>query len=130
MTKYCLFLMNFSNKELWAFTNSLTDNYLINKWDKKYILKQAFKDDFPDNFLNKPKKGFGVPVGDWLRGFLRKELLSYTNENLLKHQGIFNIDYTQKIVQNHVNLKEDNTFRVWCFFCFQKWYFNTFKKYT
>lgn len=117
----------FLNKELWAFTNSLPDNYLINKWDKKYILKQAFKDDFPDNFLNKPKKGFGVPVGDWLRGFLRKELLSYTNENLLKDQGIFNIDYTQKIVQNHVNLKEDNTFRVWCFFCFQNWYFNSYK---
>lgn len=114
----------FLNKELWAFTNTLPENYLINGWDKKHILKEAFKNEFPDDFLNKSKKGFGVPVGDWLRGFLKEELLSYTEKKELNDQGIFNIDYIQELVYNHINQKQDNTFRVWCFYCFQKWYFN------
>ena len=114
----------FLNKELWQFTNTLPDNYLINGWNKKYILKEAFKNDFPNDFLNKSKKGFGVPVGDWLRGFLKKELLHYIEDKLLNDQDIFNVDYTQKLVYNHLNQMEDNTFRLWCFYCFQKWYFN------
>jgi asparagine synthase (glutamine-hydrolysing) len=114
----------FLNKELWQFTNKLPENYLIRGWNKKHILKEAFKNDFPDNFLNKSKKGFGVPVGDWLRGFLKQELLSYTEKNVLIDQDLFNVDYIQRLVINHLDQKHDNTFKVWCFYCFQKWYFN------
>jgi len=112
----------FLNKELWNFTNSLPDNYLINGWNKKYILKQAFQDYFPDKFLESSKQGFGVPVGDWLRTILSKELKGYIDVNFLKRQNIFKIDFIIPLVKNHLDSKEDNTFRVWSFYCFQKWY--------
>lgn len=117
----------FLNKEIWNFTNQLPENYLINAWDKKHILKEAFKEYFPNNFLNKSKKGFGVPVGDWLRKDLRNELLSYIENNFLIKQGIFEVQNIQKIVHNHLNGKQDNTFRVWTFYCFQKWYHMTYE---
>jgi asparagine synthase (glutamine-hydrolysing) len=116
----------FLNKKLWDFTNSLPDNYLIQKRSKKHILKEAFSSDFPTDFLEKSKKGFGVPVGDWLRGTLKQELVSYTEEKFIKSQDLFNYDYISNLVANHVNAKEDNTFKVWSFYCFQKWYKNTF----
>jgi len=112
----------FLNKELWNFTNSLPDNYLINGWNKKYILKQAFQDYFPDKFLESSKQGFGVPVGDWLRTILSKELNGYIDVNFLLRQNIFKIDFIIPLVKNHLDSKEDNTFRVWSFYCFQKWY--------
>jgi len=118
----------FLNKDLWDFTNKLPDSYLINGWDKKHILKEAFKSYFPNNFLNKSKKGFGVPVGDWLRNGLRSELISYVNKSLILTQNIFIYEVISKIVDDHINSKVDNTFQVWTFFCFQKWYFNTYKK--
>lgn len=114
----------FLNKELWDFTNQLPDNYLVNGWDKKHILKEAFKEFFPKNFLNKSKKGFGVPVGDWLRSELRLELLSYIDRSFVSKQNIFKFDVVSKIVEDHLNLKRDNTFRVWTYYCFQKWYKN------
>jgi asparagine synthase (glutamine-hydrolysing) len=117
----------FLNKELWEFTNSLPDQYLINNWNKKYILKKAFESYFPKGFLSKPKKGFGVPVGDLLKDLLKDELLSYTDKTKLKAQGIFNVDYISQLILNHIDGKEDNTFRVWSFYCFQKWYFETYK---
>jgi len=112
----------FLNKKLWNFTNSLPDNYLINGWNKKYILKQAFQDYFPDKFLEISKQGFEVPVGDWLRTILSKELKGYIDVNFLQRQDIFKIDFIIPLVKNHLDSKEDNTFRVWTFYCFQKWY--------
>jgi asparagine synthase (glutamine-hydrolysing) len=117
----------FLNKVLWDFTNQLPDSYLINGWDKKHILKEAFKDYFPRGFLNKTKKGFGVPVGDWLRSELKSELLSYTNKEFIIKQNIFDFEAIKNLVQNHLESKVDNTFRVWTFYCFQKWYKNIYE---
>lgn len=114
----------FLNKKIWDFTNSLPDDYLIYKGSKKHILKEAFKDAFPHNFLDKSKKGFGVPVGDWLRASLKDELMSYIDKRFVIEQNLFNYDYVSKLVENHVKGIEDNTFKVWTYYCFQKWYKN------
>ncbi|HOD10879.1 MAG TPA: asparagine synthase C-terminal domain-containing protein, partial [Flavobacterium sp.] len=118
----------FLNKEIWNFTNQLPENYLINGWDKKHILKEAFKEYFPKDFLNKSKKGFGVPVGDWLKSDLKNELLSFVEEKFIENQSIFNYVAINRLVSNHISGRIDNTFRVWTFYCFQKWYVNFYGK--
>ncbi|MFC5045335.1 asparagine synthase (glutamine-hydrolyzing) [Aquimarina hainanensis] len=115
----------FLNKKIWKYTNSLPAEYLMKGWDKKFILKEAFKDQFPDGFLDKSKAGFGVPVGDWLRSSLKKELESFIAPSFLKEQHIFKEDKITKLVKDHINGR-DNTFKVWTFFCFQKWYKNIY----
>ena len=112
----------FLNKEIWNFTSQLPEDYLMKGWNKKYLLKESFKQYFPDQFLDKSKKGFGVPVGDWLRGYLSSELKSYIETEFLMKQDIFNVSEISEIVTKHLSGKEDNTFKVWTFFCFQKWY--------
>jgi asparagine synthase (glutamine-hydrolysing) len=104
----------------------LPGKFFINGTNKKYILKKSFERYFPNCFFEKPKQGFGVPVGDWLRDSLKAELLSYINEDFLGEQRLFDIEYIGNIVFNHLNGKIDNTFRVWTFFCFQKWYVHSF----
>jgi asparagine synthase (glutamine-hydrolysing) len=116
----------FLNKKLWNFTNSLPDEYLIKGWNKKYLLKQTFKSYFPDRFLEKSKQGFAIPVGDWLRTILKSELQDFVNLKFIKEQNIFNENYIIPLVNNHLTSKEDNTFRVWSFYCFQKWYKKTY----
>jgi asparagine synthase (glutamine-hydrolysing) len=118
----------FLNKELWDFTNQLPDSYLINGWDKKHILKEAFKEFFPKDFLNKSKKGFGVPVGDWLRSDLRLELVEYIDKSFIINQNIFNYEVVLKLIMDHLDSKVDNTFKVWTYYCFQKWYTNIYNK--
>ena len=116
----------FLNKKLWEFTNGLPENYLMNGWNKKYILKEAFKDEFPEGFLNKSKQGFGSPVGDWLRSSLRKEMESYIDKTFLENQNIFQVQYVVKLVEEHLNGKKDSTYMVWAYYCFQKWYCNVY----
>jgi len=116
----------FLNKKLWNYTHTLPENYLIKGWDKKHILKEAFKDQFPDEFLDKSKKGFGVPVGNLLRTILKNELEEFIDRKKLEKQNIFKTDNIIKLVKNHLSNNIDNTFKVWSFYCFQKWYFNTY----
>ena len=68
------------------------------------------------------KKGFGVPVGDWLRTILKDELMFFCNKNFIEEQNLFNYSYILEIVSRHLSGQEDNTFKVWTYFCFQKWY--------
>ncbi|HNQ27405.1 MAG TPA: asparagine synthase-related protein, partial [Aquaticitalea sp.] len=104
------------------------EHYLMKGWNKKYLLKEAFKDQFPKDFLEKSKSGFGSPTGDWLRQSLRTELESYIEPKWLEEQGIFNITEITKLVSEHLDGKKDSTFRVWSYYCFQKWYKYTFLK--
>jgi asparagine synthase (glutamine-hydrolysing) len=112
----------FLNKELWNFTAQLPEHLLMNGWEKKHILKEAFRSYFPKGFLDRSKRGFGVPVGDWLRSELKPELLSYTERAFVQRQGIFNDGVVEELVGQHLSGKIDNTFRVWTYFCLQKWY--------
>jgi asparagine synthase (glutamine-hydrolysing) len=118
----------FLNKNLWNFTNQVPEQFLLKGWDKKHLLKEAFKEHFPKGFLDKSKKGFGVPVGDWLRHQLKDELMHFTSSEFLKTQDLFHETFIQNLVENHLTAKVDNTFRVWTFYCFQKWYAYTFKQ--
>lgn len=116
----------FLNKAIWEFSNSLPEKYLLSKWNKKYILKEAFKEYFPKNFLEKSKQGFVVPVGDWLRSSLKTELETYIEEGFLKKQGIFNATFVTSMVKNHISKKIDKSYQVWAFYVFQKWYSNLY----
>ena len=112
----------FLNKKLWDFSNTLPEKYLINGTSKKFILKESFKDFFPSNFLERSKHGFGVPVGDWLRTVFRNELLYLSEKKFIEEQNLFIYSYIKELISRHLNGQEDNTFKVWTYFCFQKWY--------
>jgi asparagine synthase (glutamine-hydrolysing) len=116
----------FLNKKIWNFTNQLPDSFLLKGWDKKHLLKQSFKHYFPEKFLDKSKRGFAVPVGDWLRSSLKKELLSYVEVEFLTSQNLFQVSFIRNLVLNHVSGKIDNTYRAWTFYCFQKWYVESY----
>ena len=117
----------FLNKKLWNYTKTLPEEYLMRGSNKKYILKKAFEQYFPEQFLEKSKQGFGVPVGDWLKQGMRKELESYIDVEFLKEQNLFNIEETITMVKSHLNSFEDHSFKVWTYYCFQKWYKNIYK---
>ena len=93
-------------------------------FSKKYILKQAAYDYIPEGLLNRPKKGFGVPLKKWLRGVLRKEILKYAEEEKLKKQGIFRPEMIRQLIEKQS--KSDKivySSLLWSFFVFQSWYY-------
>lgn len=113
----------FLNTKILRLVREIDDNLHTNR-RLKNVLKSAFEEYFPNEFLDKSKKGFQVPVGDWLRKELREDLLEVTAEKFIGKQKIFNYSFLSKLVNEHINGLRDHTFRLWTIFCFQIWYIN------
>lgn len=97
--------------------------------NKKYILKDLAYDYIPQKLLERPKRGFAVPIDKWLRGALKIDLIELTSVNYLKKQGIFNPYYTSEYVSRFLSKGDKGTFSgnnpsniVWPLYMFQKWY--------
>lgn len=91
--------------------------------NKKRILKDLAYEEIPRKLLDRPKKGFGVPLVKWLRGEMYNQLLRYADETILKQQGIFEPKKVQELISQMLisDLSVYNSI-LWGFFVFQMWY--------
>lgn len=101
---------------------------------KKKILKDIAYEYIPKELLNRPKVGFAVPLDKWMRGPLREQLLEVSNHKFLAEQGIFDPDFTKKIVDNYLVTGDAGSSSganysklIWSFFVFQQW-FQTYRR--
>ncbi len=117
------------DKEVMEYSFRLDHSFKYHDGSKKYILKDLAYDYIPKELLERPKKGFGVPLDKWLRGPLKEQLISYADPKLLKEQGLFDVEFTTKFIQDYLTIGDGGpaTGRnfsglVWSFFVFQQWY--------
>lgn len=103
--------------------------YKYFKGDKKHILKDIAYDYIPRDLLDRPKVGFGVPLDKWMRGPLKEQLLSYSDTDFLKKQGLFDPAYVNKFIGNYITTGDGGRASgtnysgiAWSFFVFQQWY--------
>jgi len=86
----------------------------------KAILKDTFKDKFPPGFLDKPKMGFGIPVGLFLRKELKERMSSIVKSQAMQQTGLFNMNSIQNLYNRHLS-GLDHTFQLWPIYVFGLW---------
>ena len=87
----------------------------------KWALRQVLYDYVPRDIIDRPKSGFAIPIGLWLRGPLRdwaEDLLSINN---LKKDGIFDTNLIRNTWNEHLSLRKDSTSKLWSILMFQSW---------
>jgi len=87
----------------------------------KYILKQAMKPWLPPRIATRAKKGFGIPVADWLRGPLRPLMLDLLSPDRLRRQGLLNPTAVGSLVRGHLEGTRDNRKQLWTLLMLQLW---------
>lgn len=112
------------------FAFNLSPDQKINDKMRKRILQDAFRDVLPAELYNRPKKGFEVPLLDWLRKGLRDQLDELVfNPSYLEEQDIFNVNSVMKLKTQLLSYNPgDVHMKIWALFVFQKWYGNFFNK--
>jgi asparagine synthase (glutamine-hydrolysing) len=93
-----------------------------NKGGKKYLLKQLAHQYLPEKIMNRPKMGFGIPFGNWLKGDLKELVLQTITEENLLIQGLFNQQYVLKLRDDFLSGKKNNDWQLWLIFIFQLWW--------
>lgn len=88
----------------------------------KIIVRDSFSDLIPVKLLHASKKGFGFPIGMLLREELSTELNRLLSMELIRNQGIFDYDYIQTILKEHMTQTKDRSSELWTLFVFNRWY--------
>ncbi len=103
---------------------SLPSNYKLRGKLSKFILKKAVEDILPKSIIKRPKKGFGIPIAEWLKGSLNPLLRDMLSPERIKRQQIFDPAFVQELIEQHENGKANNYKQLWTLLVFQIWYEN------
>jgi len=87
----------------------------------KYVLKRALADVLPSETLTRPKKGFGIPVGHWLRGELRQLLRDACSADVIRRGGLFRPEMVERLIVEHEAGRRDHRKKLYTLLAFQLW---------
>lgn len=90
----------------------------------KCLIKKAFKSVLPDEILNKPKRGFDIPLTRMLRGVLKNRMNLHLSAEQINRTNIFNSKEIERIKDRHCNRQEDNRQLIWPLMVFHVWFDN------
>ena len=88
----------------------------------KWLLRQALYKHVPRELIERPKSGFDVPIGDWLRGPLRGWAESLLQDERLRREGFLNPSVISNTWNQHLSGKRDWQQALWNVLMFQAWF--------
>jgi asparagine synthase (glutamine-hydrolysing) len=93
----------------------------IRDGQSKWILRQVLYNYVPRDLLERPKQGFSVPIGAWLRGPLREWADCLIDGRRLRNEGFFNPAPVREKWNEHLAGKRDWGYPLWDVLMFQAW---------
>lgn len=87
----------------------------------KWVLRQLLYKYVPKKLIERPKAGFAIPVGQWLRGPLRGWAEALLDERRLEREGYLKPSQIREVWQQHLSGRYDWTARLWTILMFQAW---------
>lgn len=93
----------------------------VRNGEGKWILRQLLYKYVPRELIDRPKKGFGVPIDQWLRGPLREWSENLLDRNKLLQQGFFEPKLILEKWEEHKTGKRNWGYYLWDILMFQAW---------
>jgi asparagine synthase (glutamine-hydrolysing) len=89
---------------------------------QKWILRQVLERHVPAALFERPKMGFGVPVGQWLRGPLKDWATDLIDENVLRADAILDPQVVRATWDAHEAGRGNHEHQLWAVLMFQAWW--------
>ena len=104
------------------FAASLPCNYKLRGHKTKYILKKAVKQMLPPFVTRRGKKGFGVPVAEWLKVKLRPLARDLLSPERVRRAGVFNPAFVARLQDEHERGVANHRKLLWTLLMFELWH--------
>lgn len=112
----------FLDPRIAEYAASLPSSYKLHGRKTKYILKRAVSDLLPPFVLRRGKKGFGVPVAEWLKGKLRPLTRDMLSPERLRRSGLFDPVYVARLQSEHERGIANHRKLLWTLLMFELWH--------
>lgn len=103
------------------FAWKLPQEMKVHQGEGKWILKQLLYKYVPQHLIDRPKMGFGIPVGDWITGSLRDWAEDLLSEQALKKHDLVDADIVRTHWQDHLSGKCNHQYQLWNILMLQSW---------
>lgn len=87
----------------------------------KYPLKKILYKYVPKELIERPKKGFGVPLGSWFRNELSDWVHDTLDQKTITDQGYFHPEVIKSHLHEHMDGTNDRHYHLWDILVFQAW---------
>lgn len=103
------------------YARSLPVNFRFKSWKRKKILRAILTDFIPETVFDQPKKGFSVPLAEWIKNELKEEISTYLTKEKLGR--IPNLDHAKinKMFYFHTTKNVDYSMYIWRVYVLSKW---------
>ncbi|MEX1002112.1 MAG: asparagine synthase (glutamine-hydrolyzing) [Crocinitomicaceae bacterium] len=99
---------------------TIPNEYKLQDGVPKFILKKLAEKWVNPDIMNREKKGFGIPVNDWLKSDLKKKADYYLDEVLSKSE-LFNSSYIQDLKNEFYQADKVVSYKIWTLICLAIW---------
>ena len=111
----------FLDKDLVEYVFSIPGKLKIGNFTGKKILKETFKNRLPKWSMSQPKKGFEIPIADWLRSNLKSMVDDSCSKKNLEKLGIIDHSIVDEWRQGLYSGKRDTSWQLWTIISYKQW---------
>lgn len=108
--------------ELIDFALQLPNELKMRRLNRKYLLRKLMRGRLPDEVLDRPKRGFSIPVAPWLRGPLAPLVAEHLSPERVREMQVLDPTQVQRTVDDHLSGARDNGSRLWVLLAFAMWH--------
>ena len=110
-------------KELLEYTPGLPDQFKINGSQTKFLLRTLAKKYLPETLINQPKRGFEIPLKNWVDHQLHDMIRDYIIAPNAYNRNLVDPAFTLKLLENKTNVPAEKRAKIlWTLFCLEVWY--------
>ncbi|HMF42784.1 MAG TPA: asparagine synthase (glutamine-hydrolyzing), partial [Polyangia bacterium] len=101
---------------------SLPSRYKVRGGSGKFLLKLASRGKIPDEIIDRPKKGFGIPLASWLRGPLKDRIHEVVTRSPVFDRALLDGDVFRAWNQQHQAKRADHSKPLWAMLVLDHWF--------
>jgi asparagine synthase (glutamine-hydrolysing) len=104
------------------FAAGLPPEFKVKGFSRKYLLKKVAREWLPAPILDRPKKGFPIPMGRWLRGEAREFCRDLLGSETLRRRGLFAPAAVERLLDEHESGAAEHGAVLWALLSVELWH--------